>query len=319
MTTMDDTSSEGRGKAVASHSKTRIDIASSSDPGMRGNDAEFVKEDAPDEGGERSRGRTMLRRTRSFDIAKGFTKTVTDLTSNTEPGNEVAPALRCAEQPIAEDSTFQIDPQSATRSSATSIGTVKTPVSSETTSFEETERDFQVEIRHEPESFDCDLAAEELFPDKLILDTITERGLLGKGTYGRVHAVKVIGCGEHVKRRLIELSRASEVPKDYRVALKTLTWEGAQFCACSHCATLNQLRRRKGLAPCPIFLPDHVLLCGITRTFLREITALKQLVGIAGIQQLIGYEVYAGETSAKFCSKYPVCDWMALRARSCEC
>lgn len=282
-----------------------MDQTSKSDPGMRGNDTESTFQEGLLEGGEQSRGRTLLRMPRSDDITKGSKKTVTSLTFKTGPGNNVAPTSRSTEQP-AQTIASQLDSQSSAETRAASIRTVKAPTLSATTPVKEMERGFHVDISHEPGYLDGDLAAEELFPDDLILDTITTRDFLGKGGYGQVHAVKVLGCGERVKRRLIELNLgASEVPKDYRVALKTLTWAGAH-CQCSRCVTLNQLRRRKGLAPCPIFLPHHVLRCGTTRTLPNEIAYLKRLVGIAGMQQLIGYEVYEGETGGKLVSKSPL-------------
>jgi hypothetical protein len=308
MSSIDRTSSSERGKDAAHHSGTIIDIASSSQPGMPGRDAESDSADAPVEGSEQSRGRTMMRMPRSFDNAKASRKIVLHLTSDSEPGNNVASTSKPTEQPT-EATTTKLDSQCIAEASATSISVVKTPSTAATPTFEETEPTFHLDIRHEPENPNSDPAPQELVPDCLILDKPMARNLIGKGAYGWVHSVKVIRYGERVKQRLMELAKASEVPKDYRVALKTVTWKEAK-CECDRCNTRNKLRRRRGLASCRSFLPHHLLQCGTTRTFSNEIGALKCLIGIAGIQQIIGYEVHESDMSGRLISEYPLlwCD-----------
>jgi hypothetical protein len=269
-----------------------------------GGDAESDSEDAPVEGSEQSRGRTMMRMRRSFDNAKASRRKVLHLTSNSEPGNNVASNSKRTERPT-EANTPKLGIQSVAEASATSISVVKTPIPAAAPTFEETEPSFHLDIRHEPENPSSESAPQELAPDCLILGKLTSRDLLGKGAYGWVHSVKVIRYGERVKQRLVELSKASEVPKDYRVALKTLTWKEAQ-CECDRCNTRNMLRRRKGLASYRSFLPHHLLQCGTTRTFANEIGALKCLIGIAGIQQIIGYEVSWAGMHGILVSEYPL-------------
>lgn len=56
----------------------------------------------------------------------------------------------------------------------------------------------------------------------------------------------------------------------------------------------------------PSFLPVHVIQCGITHSLGNEITALRALIGLFGIQQIIGYQVYYSEMCAALVSMYSV-------------
>lgn len=144
----------------------------------------------------------------------------------------------------------------------------------------------------------------------LVVEKPTKRNLIGSGSYGRVHAVKIIECGASVKQRLMELSSTREemsgVPEDHQVAqvaLKSFTWR-KDPCECFSCALQNETRRTQGLSHLPSFPPAHVLQCVTAISLRNEITALQTLMGLSGIQQIIGYEVCNTQLGGTLVSAY---------------
>lgn len=285
---------------------------------MRRNDAEHELADAPDEGADQPRGRTMSRMSRSFDIAKGFKNTANDLTFNGGSANDdgVSNPKR-TEQPT-EASNFKLG-KSFSEPGAISSGIVKTPSIAATTPSKEAKPTVLVmDIRLEPENLDSDSAARELLPNSLILENITRAKSLGTGAYGEVYALKVVRCGDSVKQRLTELSKSPELPEDYRVALRVLTWSRKQ-CECHSCTRSNRLRQAQRLPRCLIFPPAHVPQCEATETFSNEIISLHRYIGVSGIQQIIGYEISEDNLSGRLASTYTVahsCDSVILAVQT---
>jgi hypothetical protein len=318
MTTIDLASSNERGKHLAPHCKMTIDVTPISESEILPKDADCGSVDASVEREEQPRGRTMSRLPRSLDIAKGSKKISNDLTTNNGSADEDASNLKRTEQPTAAK-TSQLVSQSISQTRATSSSGVKTPSTAATTPSEETKPTVLLDIRHEPEDPDSDSATRVLFLNCLILENITRAKSLGSGAYGQVYALKVIRCGHNVKQRLAELSQSQEVPKDYRVALKVLTWSDKQ-CECQSCETLNRLRRAQRLPRCRIFPPTHVPQCEVTDTFFNEIMSLHRLIGVPGIQQFIGYEILEDSSGklASTCIGPHFCGPMTFPARHLE-
>lgn len=243
-------------------------------------------------------------------IAGGANKLVTNISSGIAPGNNTASDSRSATQPAIADSSesnhlegTSANPVFNFETRPTATGAPKMPGIVSSNDLEGTE----------PKLTSAD---RDLDPRGIVLGKSTPLNLLGEGRHGRVHVVKVLRCGESVKQRNLELSKETEVPKDYRVALKKITWKGAQ-CVCSDCDTLNKLRRRKGLATCLSFLPHHFLQCKASNIFIAELDALKRLINIPGTQQFIAQGWYKAMMYGKIVSKYLLLSFVAFRSRTC--
>jgi hypothetical protein len=213
-----------------------------------------------------------------LDIAKDSHKTVPNISSDNHTGNDTASDATGANQYTVASSCESNHPEDASMNSHsnsenrfTATSSVKIPETDPAT---------------DPQEAKTRSAPREAPPMGFGLETLTAQNLLGQGRHGRVHAVKFIWYGESVKQRILEVLKASEVPEDYRVAAKIISWKGAQ-CVCQDCDILKKLRRRKGLATCRSFLPHHLLDCKTSRIFLTEFAALRRLFGVPGIQQLI--------------------------------
>lgn len=184
------------------------------------------------------------------------------------------------------------------------IGSSKTPPEA---SSQQTSPNIHLQIVNVGEHLYTDRVSRELFRDCLLLEMLTGRNLIGSGSFGRVHAVKVIRCGERVRSRLIQLAdnleETTSLLEDYTVALKLFTWKGKE-CVCSDCKMKDQTRRAQGLLPLRKYFPAHIAQCSITRSLFNEVISLKALIGLSGIQQIIGYEVDKVDSSAKLISMY---------------
>jgi hypothetical protein len=212
-------------------------------------------------------------------IAKDCNNLVANISSGNEPGTDSAFDSRNRNQSTVTNSSgsnhlgaASTHSQSDSENRSTATSSVKIPETGPAT---------------DPEEARTRSAPRDAPPRSFEMEAFTALNLLGEGRHGRVHAVKFIWYGESVKQRILEVTKASEVPEDYRVAAKTISWKGAQ-CVCQNCDILNKLRRRKGLATCRSFLPHHLLKCKPTNIFLSEFAALKRLMNIPGTQQIIG-------------------------------
>lgn len=143
-------------------------------------------------------------------------------------------------------------------------------------------------------------------PDEpfMVINETEADGIIGSQSLIRCHTATVSLCSSHVTRKLAAAHKlggvSSQSPGGPQVELKVFSWDYQTRCECFRCTLFERHKEWYHIMRLsPLQDPLHKPYNLVTRSFVREVAALKRSSRIYGSQQIIAYEVFPSQRNAK--------------------